>query len=99
MIPDMQPVSPGGAQSLGFLPSTRGTIQVSKSAQHLLEYNKDNALEFSSGTFVRDPNDDLRMGSRSTTMQLLLIRFPQPKMRRTVYPTEGSGRPKNLMVS
>ena len=59
---DMQQLNPSGRSLLDLFQGIAKRYRFSKFPQHLLDYNKDNALEFNSGTFLKSPEEDVRVG-------------------------------------
>ena len=59
---DMKALNPGGRSLLDLFQAIATRYRFSTFPKHLLDYNKNNALEFNSGTFLKGPNEDLRVG-------------------------------------
>jgi len=59
---DMNRVNVEGRSLLDMFQGIGKRYRFAKYPQHLLDYNSDNALEFSSGTFLKGASADLRVG-------------------------------------
>jgi hypothetical protein len=59
---DMQQLNPTGRSLLDLFHAIAKRYRFSKFPQHLLDYNKDSALEFNSGSFLKSPTEDFRVG-------------------------------------
>ncbi len=59
---DMQQLNPTGRSLLDLFHAIAKRYRFSRFPQHLLDYNKDSALEFNSGTFLKSPTEDFRVG-------------------------------------
>ena len=59
---DMQQLNPNGRSLLDLYQGIAKHYRFSKFPQHLLDFNAEKALEFNSGTFIKSPNEDRRVG-------------------------------------
>jgi hypothetical protein len=59
---DMHQLNPNGRSLLDFFQALGKRYRFAKYPQHLLDYNSAKALEFNSGTFLKSPTEDLRVG-------------------------------------
>jgi hypothetical protein len=61
-VVDMYQLNPDGRSLLDLFQALAKRYRFAKSPENLLDYNKDKALEFNSGTFLKGKNQDVRVG-------------------------------------
>src|SRR5216684_3592929 len=59
---DMQQLNPNGRSLMDLFQAMGKRYRFSKFPQHLLDYNEEKALAFLSGTFLKSPTEDVRVG-------------------------------------